>query len=136
MTPTPFESSYPQQAPHPQDTIPAPASPTSPSPGVPSVGPGYGIDLNEKDLKEQALYELAVKRLKAKQDFRNHLAAYVVVNTFLVVLWALTGAGGFWPLFPICGWGIGLALHAWSVFGPSVATTEKIEREMDRMRGK
>ena len=30
----------------------------------------------------------------------------------LVVIWALTGAGYFWPIWPMLGWGIGVLSHA------------------------
>jgi len=98
------------------------------------VTSAYGVDLTAKDPTERALWDLAVRRLKAKQEFRNHLVTYVLVNTFLVVLWAVTDAGFFWPIFPILGWGLGLGLHAWTTYGPSVATQDQIEREMDRLR--
>lgn len=39
---------------------------------------------------------------------RDHLRAYIAVNLMLVAIWALTGAGYFWPIWPIVGWGIGL----------------------------
>ncbi len=39
---------------------------------------------------------------------RDHLRAYVAVNLLLVAIWALTGAGYFWPIWPILGWGIGV----------------------------
>ena len=35
-------------------------------------------------------------------------AAYLAVNLVLIVIWAATGAGYFWPLWPLLGWGIGL----------------------------
>jgi hypothetical protein len=44
-----------------------------------------------------------------------------------------TGAGFFWPLFPLFGWGIGLAFHAWSVFWPEPDETQ-VNREIDRIR--
>jgi 2TM domain len=46
---------------------------------------------------------------------------YDLVNAFLVVIWAVTSGGGalFWPVFPILGWGIGLAANAWGVCGRS-----------------
>jgi uncharacterized protein DUF1707/2TM domain-containing protein len=38
----------------------------------------------------------------------EHIRAYVAVCSMLVVIWALTGAGYFWPIWPILGWGIGV----------------------------
>jgi hypothetical protein len=45
-------------------------------------------------------------------SLRDHARAYVFVNTMLVVVWLLVGAGYFWPVWPMFGWGIGLASHA------------------------
>ena len=58
----------------------------------------------------------AVKRLKDKRDFRNHVAAYVLVNGLLVAIWALSGGGYFWPIWSVAGWGLGLAFNARAVF--------------------
>ena len=30
----------------------------------------------------------------------------------LLAIWALTGAGYFWPVWPALGWGIGILMHA------------------------
>ena len=76
--------------------------------------------------------EAALKRVKAKRDFRNHVAVYVVVNLMLVAIWALSGQGYFWPVWPILGWGVGLALHGWTVFYEKPISEEEIRREMDK----
>jgi hypothetical protein len=60
---------------------------------------------------------------------------YVAVNAALVVIWALTGAGFFWPVFVILGWGIGVAGNAWDVYGRKPFSEEQIRRETDRLRG-
>ena len=75
----------------------------------------------------------AVARISKKRDFRAHLLAYVTVNTFLVVIWAVVGGGFFWPIFPMVGWLIGLIFHAWDTFGGE-PSEERIRREMDRIR--
>ena len=74
----------------------------------------------------------AIERLEARRDFRNHLAAYVIVNLVLVGIWALAGGGYFWPIWSIGGWGIGLAFHAWSLYGERPLTEDQIQREMNR----
>ena len=63
----------------------------------------------------QDLRDRAVARLKQKRDFGVHLFVYLVVNSSLIGIWAFTGAGFFWPAFPLFGWGIGLVLNAWDV---------------------
>ena len=78
------------------------------------------------------LRERAIRRLKANGEFKVHLLAYVLVNAFLVVIWAVSGANFFWPVFPILGWGIGLVFHAWDVYG-NEPSEEKIRREMDKL---
>lgn len=76
--------------------------------------------------------EAAVKRLKAKRDFRVHIATYLVVNGFLVLIWALSGGGYFWPIWPMGGWGIGLALNAFVVFFQKPISEDEIRAEMRR----
>jgi hypothetical protein len=80
------------------------------------------------------LREEAIRSLRKKRDFRSHLVAYVLVNALLVVIWAVTGADFFWPIFPILGWGIGVAFNAWDVYGRRPITEEAIRREQDRLR--
>ena len=60
----------------------------------------------------QGLREQAIARLKRKRDFGAHLFVYLVVNGFLIGIWAFIGAGFFWPVFLLFGWGIGLVLNA------------------------
>ena len=45
------------------------------------------------------------------QTFKTHLTFYLLVNVFLIGIWAASGAGYFWPIWPMLGWGIGLAAH-------------------------
>jgi hypothetical protein len=73
----------------------------------------------------------AVKRVKAKRGFRVHVAIYLVVNTLLVVVWALSGAAYFWPGWAMLGWGIGLAFHGWSAYLKRPISEDEIRREME-----
>ena len=82
---------------------------------------------DEDELREQAL-----ARLQKKREFHAHLFAYVLVNAFLVAIWAVTSAGFFWPIFPILGWGIGLFFHGWDVY-QRPTSEEEIRAEMDRL---
>lgn len=88
---------------------------------------------------DDTLRAAAIRRLHRKRDFLQHLVSYVIVNTLLVTVWlviALTAGAWFpWPLFPIAGWGIGLAFHAWSTFGsPSRPISEDaITHEVQRL---
>ena len=76
--------------------------------------------------------DLAVQRLKVKRGFSAHATVYVLVNLLLILIWAVSGGGSFWPIWPIAGWGIGLAMHAWVAFFSKPITEEDIRREMER----
>jgi len=75
----------------------------------------------------------AIARITDKRDFRNHAVVYCAVNMLLVVIWAASGAGYFWPIWPIAGWGIALALHAWRAFGHRPISEADIVEEMHRL---
>jgi hypothetical protein len=76
----------------------------------------------------------AIARLKKRSEFHAHLFAYVVVNSVLIVIWAMTGADFFWPVFPMLGWGIGLIFHARDTYFADEPSEERIRREMERMK--
>ncbi len=40
------------------------------------------------------------------------LLIYGLVNFGLVIIWALSGVGYFWPIWVIVGWGMALVIHA------------------------
>ena len=46
-----------------------------------------------------------------RAGFRIHATVYIAVQLMLVVVWATTGGGYPWFVFPLLGWGIGLAAH-------------------------
>jgi hypothetical protein len=58
-------------------------------------------------LTDAQLHELARKRV----EFRKHLVVYCVIIGFLWALWFITGQGYIWPVWPMGGWGVGLAFH-------------------------
>jgi len=53
-----------------------------------------------------------VDRHVLSQSFKTHLTFYVLVNIMLIGIWAASGGGYFWPIWPLLGWGIGVAAHA------------------------
>jgi uncharacterized membrane protein len=74
----------------------------------------------------------AIRRLKAKRGFQIHAAVFVIINVLLVAIWASTGGGYFWPIWPFLGWGIGLAFHGWSVYFRAPMSEDDIRREMEK----
>ena len=83
---------------------------------------------------EEQLRKEATKRITMRRAFWQHLASYVIVNVALIGVWAITGAGYFWPAWILGGWGIGLVFHAWNVFGQKPIGEAEIQREMERLR--
>ena len=84
---------------------------------------------NDEDLRGRA-----IRRLRKKRDFHAHLLIYALVNAFLVVIWALTGAHFFWPVIPAVGWGIGVVMNAWDVYRPEEPSEDRIRREMELLK--
>jgi hypothetical protein len=64
---------------------------------------------------EDQRYDRARTRAKELRDFYTHATIYVLVNIGLFVINVLTG-GGWWFYWPLLGWGVGLGIHALSVF--------------------
>jgi 2TM domain len=84
-------------------------------------------------LDDDALRSRALVSLRKKHEFVAHVLAYVLVNSFLVAIWAVTGDGFFWPIFPMVGWAIGLVFHGWDTYSRPPSET-RIREEMDRLR--
>ena len=73
---------------------------------------------------------------KAQACVQADAASYVIVNAFLIVIWAVSGAGYFWPVWVMGGWGLGLAFTAYKAYGPREAITDdEVAHEMTRLRG-
>ena len=87
------------------------------------------IDITEHDLTDR---EHARKRVEKKHKFRGDVVAYVVVNVLLVGVWAVTGAGYFWPGWVLAGWSVLLLLDAWNVYFRRPITEQEIDEEIRR----
>lgn len=79
--------------------------------------------------------ERALESLEAKAGFRSHLSVYLLVMALLVGIWGVTTFGGFfWPIFPMMGWGLGVAIHGMSLRWDREPSEEEIAAEMARLR--
>jgi hypothetical protein len=77
--------------------------------------------------------EAARKRVQKRRNLQGGFVAYVVVNAFLVFVWAVTGAGYFWPAWVLAGWGMGMVLGLWDYLrGP--VTEADVDKELRRIR--
>ena len=90
-----------------------------------------------KQMSEEEIYEQAKKRVEEKKGFFIHLTLYIIINVLLVIIWAATGAGFPWFVFPLGGWGIGILFHCLGVFvfsRPSNWERRETEKEVERLR--
>ncbi|MGO9456182.1 MAG: 2TM domain-containing protein [Acidimicrobiales bacterium] len=78
--------------------------------------------------------EAARRRVHDRREFSSDAVAYVVINAVLIVIWAVSGAGYFWPAWVLLVWGAFLVLHAWKAFVRRPMTEADIEAEMRRHR--
>lgn len=84
---------------------------------------------------ETELRRLAARRADMKLAFRSHLLAYGVVNAGLVAINLATSPGHFWAIWPMIGWGIGLAAHAITVYADGEGVRDRlIEAELEKLR--
>lgn len=83
--------------------------------------------MNTQEEKEKALWQMA----KARVGFKWALLSYIVVNSFLVTIWLFTSWQSdrnlyFWPIWPILGWGVGIAFQYFHAYhGSQLFSTEK-----------
>lgn len=85
--------------------------------------------------KDQTLWRLAKKRVK----FKRHLAAYIIVNSFLWAVWIFSPKEQDesqypWPLMSMLGWGIGLAFHFLGTF--VFENSNAVEKEYEKLKSK
>lgn len=96
--------------------------------------------------KDPELWRIAQKRAK----FKSHLLSYIIVNGFLWAIWFFTqgrhqwmNTGELlrhsfpWPIWPMLGWGIGLAFHyaeAYLSLGSNAVETEyeKLKKQKNK----
>lgn len=79
-------------------------------------------DMHDPLSQEEAYaqsYKRAKQRVEEVRGFFGHLAAYLAVNTFLFLLNMITSPDSLWFYWPLMGWGIAVAMHFVSTFGPS-----------------
>jgi fatty acid desaturase len=77
--------------------------------------------------------DLAIQRLKMKQDFKGIAGGGALAIVVTIVIWALGEGGYFWPVWVILGVAIALVTQGWKAYGPSnVITEDDVQREMRR----
>jgi hypothetical protein len=62
------------------------------------------------------------KRVKKQKEFYGHLTSFVLVNLMLIAVNLMTSPEHLWFIYPLFGWGIGLASHASKVYGFGISS--------------
>ena len=63
--------------------------------------------------------EPGAERAQARRDALALAFAGPLVTAVLLVVWAATGTGYFWPLWPLLGMSIALLVAIYRAYGPS-----------------
>lgn len=85
------------------------------------------------ETKDPHLWDLA----KRRASFKSHLTIYLIMSAFFWLLWYFTGGTRHgemlpWPIWPMAGWGIGVAFHYVSAY---VSTKDNaVEREYEKLK--
>ena len=80
-------------------------------------------------------HDQARKNLQVRRHWQNSLMSMVVVSVLLVVIWAITGAGYFWPGWVIGAFAVVMVLrYARSQRGP--ISQEEVEEEAHRIQSR
>jgi 2TM domain len=70
-----------------------------------------------------------MRRLEAKRKLRIDVVDYLIVNLFLVIVWAISGGGAFWPGWVMAVWGL---LLVFKVYLRKPITELQIDEELRR----
>ena len=77
---------------------------------------------------DEKLWKMALRRA----SFKKHLFTYIAVNIFFWALWLLKFEAGNshpWPLYPMLGWGIGVAFDYYKAYHGTQDTLAEKEYE-------
>ena len=85
--------------------------------------------------KNDELWKIAQERVK----FKQHLVTYILCNLFFVGLWFFANDNnddynGFWPIWPMLGWGFGLAMHYFRAY--QTLNFFSTEKEYEKIKNK
>lgn len=83
--------------------------------------------------RDEKLWRIARKRA----EFRKSLYSYIIVNSFLWLVWWFTGGStGFWgtpwPIWVMLGWGVGLGMQYYEAYHSD--SSNMAEREYEKLK--
>lgn len=71
--------------------------------------------------EEDSVHKAARERLQAQQQFKKVLGGFAILWLFMIAVWALSGAGYFWPAWVIIGTLFAGFTLGWRAYGPRKA---------------
>jgi len=98
---------------------------------------GAKLEAAIENMETEGMFESAKEEWlrRHRQEFVHHLTSYLIVNGFLTFIYLWTSPGGyFWPIWPMAGWGIGMAFHFMDTFFVSEAKLERGARRLLKQR--
>lgn len=84
--------------------------------------------------------ELLWKQARRRVTFKRNLAVYIIVNTFFWALWYFGNTDEVytskvpWPIWPMLGWGIGIAMQYYKAYMSDEPNA--VEKEYEKLKGK
>jgi hypothetical protein len=88
-------------------------------------------------LSSEEIERIAQRRARAKLGWYMHAILYLLVNLFIFAISRYGFGQRPWSIFPLLGWGVGLALHGVSVFvlGSGGGLRERlVQKERERIQ--
>jgi len=85
---------------------------------------------------EQERYERAKKIVRKKKAFYSNLFSWITVCSILFFINIKTSPYHIWAIYPFLGWGLGVAMEGFSIYGANgilASEEEEIEKEMALM---
>lgn len=83
-------------------------------------------------MSDDSARQQAIQRLHQRRGFLNYVIGAVVISLFMVVIWALSGRGYFWPVWVMGGFAIGLIFYGVNLAMNKPLTEDQIQREMQK----
>ena len=88
-----------------------------------------------KEPSEEQIYEEARQKVRERKRFYRDLTTYLIVNAVLVVVWALSGRGYPWFLWPLGIWGAFVLGHFLRIFVfGNGSDQQEIEKEVEKIK--
>ncbi len=79
----------------------------------------------------------AENRLKQQAGFKRMFGGFVIIWIVCTAIWAISGAGFFWPVWVFFGTGIAALYSGWAAYGPrgTGPSEQQIDAEVKKFGG-